>query len=335
MIWHGPSPHFASSSAAAIIMVAVVSAPLMAVQMPDRGLIAHRGAISTHPENTLTAFQEAIDLGAHAIEFDVQWTKDQQLVVMHDTTVNRTTNGTGNVSDYMLAEIKQLDAGSWKGSQFVGERVPTLAESLAIMPQNTWIMVHLHGAGAALAKSAANYVAGVGREHQALFLVQAAELPGIEQAELDSGKDLMICNMDTRGTGSNYVNQTINGGFNSILLDGNGFPLAKDIQRLKDNGVRIGFNGTDDPDTLEQWFSSGIEFPLVEDLASSLSVAQGLGIAPLVPIYVPEPSSLVILGTMFSLLAFVCLYRLLKQITLRLESKPKTFETMRGSPINA
>ncbi|MFH1923946.1 MAG: glycerophosphodiester phosphodiesterase family protein [Planctomycetota bacterium] len=289
MVRHGPPLRFVSLAAAAIIMSVVVSVPSMAVEMPERGICAHRGAMATHPENTLAAFQEAIRLGAHAIEFDVKWTKDQQLVLMHDATVDRTTNGTGRVSDYTLAEIKQLDAGSWKGSQFAGERIPTLAESLAIMPHNTWVMVHLYATGADLAGAAADVVIGAGLEHQTVFLAQAAEVLGIERAERDSGKDIMICNTDTRGTGTNYVDQTINGRFDFLVFSGGGFPLAADMQRLKDNGVRTMFYGTDDPDTLTYWFDNGIEFPVVDDLASSAGVAQGLGIEPLAPILVNDP----------------------------------------------
>ncbi|MBN2292792.1 MAG: hypothetical protein JXM70_10225 [Pirellulales bacterium] len=260
----------------------------MAVELPKRGVIAHRGDMATHPENTLAAFKEAIRLGAHVIEFDVKGTKDHQMVLMHDPTVDRTTNGTGKVSNYTLAEIKQLDAGSWKAPQFAGERVPTLAEALAIMPRDTWLMVHLHATGADLAKAAANTVIGAKREHQAIFLVPPAEVPGIKQAERDSGKNLLICNLDTRGTGTNYVDQTIKGGFDALVFSGKGFPLASDIKRLKDNGVRICFYGTDDPETLTHWFNNGIEFPVVDNLKSSLKVAQKLGINPWNPPQTPK-----------------------------------------------
>lgn len=295
IIRRGPSLRFASLSAAAIVMVAMVFVPSMAVEMPDRGILAHRGAMATHPENTLAAFQEAIRLGAHAIEFDVHWTKDRQIVVIHDGTLDRTTDGTGNVWDYTLAELKQLDAGSWKGPRFAGERIPTLAESLAIMPRNSWIMVHIPGSqwvpgtGADLAEAAANVVLGAGREYQAVLLAEAVQVPGIKQAEKDSGRDILVCNTDTRGTGTNYVDQTINGGFDFLIFNGDGFPLADDIQRLKDNGIRNMFSGTDDPDTLTYWFNNGIEFPVVDDLAPSMGVAKGLGIEPLAPLFAPKP----------------------------------------------
>src|SRR5439155_1600574 len=94
-------------------------------------IIAHRGASGTCPENTLVAFARAAALGAHMIELDVQLTRDGAVVVMHDWTLERTTDGSGAVCDRTLAEIRGLDAGAWFGSAFRGTRVPTLAEVLA------------------------------------------------------------------------------------------------------------------------------------------------------------------------------------------------------------
>ena len=94
-------------------------------------VIAHRGASGTCPENTLVAFARAAALGAHMIELDVQLTRDGEVVVMHDWTLERTTDGAGAVCDRTLAEIRRLDAGAWFGPAFRGTRVPTLAEVLA------------------------------------------------------------------------------------------------------------------------------------------------------------------------------------------------------------
>lgn len=92
--------------------------------------IAHRGASGYAPENTFAAFRRAIALGAGFIETDLQLTRDARLVAIHDATVNRTTNGQGAVHDMTLAELRRLDAGSWFGSEFAGERIPTIEEIL-------------------------------------------------------------------------------------------------------------------------------------------------------------------------------------------------------------
>jgi glycerophosphoryl diester phosphodiesterase len=90
----------------------------------------HRGYKSKYPENTLISFQKALDLGVDMIEFDLNLTKDKKLVVIHDTTVDRTTNGSGPVREFTLCEIKKLDAGSWFSSEFKSQVIPTLEELL-------------------------------------------------------------------------------------------------------------------------------------------------------------------------------------------------------------
>jgi glycerophosphoryl diester phosphodiesterase len=99
-------------------------------------LIAHRGASGHAPENTLAAFRKAVALGASFIETDLQLTRDSRLVAMHDATVNRTTNGQGAVHDLTLADLRKLDAGSWFGSEFAGERIPVLEEILEFAKKN-------------------------------------------------------------------------------------------------------------------------------------------------------------------------------------------------------
>src|SRR5271170_2377398 len=92
--------------------------------------IAHRGASAVAPENTIAAFDEAIRLGASAVEFDVRLTADAVPVVIHDETVDRTTNGRGAVNSLTRLDLLRLDAGSWKHPRFSGVRIPTLQEVL-------------------------------------------------------------------------------------------------------------------------------------------------------------------------------------------------------------
>ena len=93
-------------------------------------VIAHRGASHARPENTLPAFTHAIELGADLLEFDVRQTADGHAVVMHDPTVDRTTDGTGAVNNLTLDEIRALDAGACFHEQYAGTKVPTLGEVL-------------------------------------------------------------------------------------------------------------------------------------------------------------------------------------------------------------
>jgi glycerophosphoryl diester phosphodiesterase len=89
-------------------------------------VVAHRGHRAAYPEQTLPAFVAAIELGCRAIEADLQLTRDGRLVMMHDLTVDRTTDGHGAVADATLAELEALDAGSWFGPSFAGTRIPTV-----------------------------------------------------------------------------------------------------------------------------------------------------------------------------------------------------------------
>lgn len=100
----------------------------------------HRGDRKNFPENTMSAFRSAVALGLDAIETDVRMTKDGHLVLLHDRSVTRTTNGEGSVDLMTLEEVRALDAGFWKGEKHVGERIPTVEEFLELVaPTNILI----------------------------------------------------------------------------------------------------------------------------------------------------------------------------------------------------
>lgn len=105
--------------------------------------VAHRGASGHAPENTMAAFQKAFEMKADYIEIDVQMTKDGRLVVIHDTTIDRTTNGTGFVGDFTLEELQQLDAGSWFSEEFAGAQMPTFERVLDTYRGKIGILIEL------------------------------------------------------------------------------------------------------------------------------------------------------------------------------------------------
>jgi glycerophosphoryl diester phosphodiesterase len=109
--------------------------------------VAHRGASGNYPENTLIAFQKALEIGVDEIELDLHMTKDDHLIVMHDSTVDRTTNGTGAIAELTLDEIKALDAGRVFGEQFKAERVPMWEEALDLVQGKVELNVHLKEGG--------------------------------------------------------------------------------------------------------------------------------------------------------------------------------------------
>ena len=119
--------------------------------MPDRRnwdssaplVIAHRGASMYAPENTLAAFELAIEMGADAIELDTMLTADGIPIVIHDHSLDRTTDGIGSVSSKTVAELKLLDAGSAFDIRFAGERIPTLEEVFSAVGKKIMINVEL------------------------------------------------------------------------------------------------------------------------------------------------------------------------------------------------
>jgi glycerophosphoryl diester phosphodiesterase len=112
---------------------------------PTPFIIAHRGDSAHRPENTPAAFAAALEIGAAFVEFDVHLTRDGHVVVIHDSTLDRTTNGHGAVRKMTLAEIKRVSAGypSRFGSTYGGERVPTLAEVLGLLRDRAQAMIEI------------------------------------------------------------------------------------------------------------------------------------------------------------------------------------------------
>ena len=109
-------------------------------------VVAHRGASGHAPENTFAAFTKAIEMGADAIEIDVHQTADGRIVVIHDDTLERTTDGRGSVASKTLKELQKLDAGSWFSPAFAGERIPVFSEFLELAKGKVGIIVEVkHG----------------------------------------------------------------------------------------------------------------------------------------------------------------------------------------------
>ncbi len=106
-------------------------------------VIAHRGASAYAPENTLSAFELAVEQGAHWFELDCTLSEDGEVVVIHDDTVDRTTNSKGAVSGLTVEQLARLDAGTWFDPKFAGERVPTLAEALDLARNRIGVYIEI------------------------------------------------------------------------------------------------------------------------------------------------------------------------------------------------
>ncbi len=247
--------------------------------MPTKGFCAHRGANNTHPENTLSAFREAIRLGTQMIEFDVDLTVDKYPIIMHDHTVDRTTNGQGTVTELSFSDIRKLDAGEKMDLRFVGEKIPTLDEVLEIMPRNIWLNIHLKG-GYEVGKTVAQAVLKHNRIHQSVI---ASGKEGIMGAQ-SIAPDILICNMENQGCDTRYVDETLDFKSQFIQFCG-GIADARDIQRLKENRVAINYFFSNDVSELRMLFDSGINFILTDKIKEMMDSSMNIGILPVVPDY--------------------------------------------------
>lgn len=126
-------------------LATTVAGLLLSLTASAAEVVAHRGASSDAPENTIAAFKLAFEQGAHGVETDILRTGDGRVVMMHDKTTKRTTGVEGKVEEMTLAQLQALDAGSFKSPAFKGEKIPTLEESLAVVPAGRRLVVEFKG----------------------------------------------------------------------------------------------------------------------------------------------------------------------------------------------
>lgn len=231
-------------------------------------LSAHRGDVSAAPENTIPAFVSAVKKGVPQIEFDVNLSKDGKLVVMHDATVDRTTDGTGKVTDLTFDELRALDAGSWFSPDFKETRIPTLRETLEAIPENVLCNVHLKNDEEVAVKSA-QLIREMGRLEQC-FLATTLENIAAARAVVP---EIKVCNM-TRQAGNRplYIDETIENKCDFIQLhqrDGHE-NLAAEVANLKANGVTVNWFGANDAPLIQLLHNAGVDYILTDRLDLAL-----------------------------------------------------------------
>lgn len=144
----------------------------------DFMVIAHRGASSYAPENTFAAFDLALRMGVRHIELDVDATSDGHIVVIHDDTVDRTTDGSGPVTSHTMQTLQALDAGSWFGAEFAGERIPLFDEVLSRYKDRVHIHTEIKGRSTYLSRQTADLV----RQHG---MVDQVTITSFQKARLE------------------------------------------------------------------------------------------------------------------------------------------------------
>lgn len=166
----------------------------------DVKIVAHRGAMSEKPENTIEAFQHAVDLGADIIEIDLWSSSDGHLFILHDRTLNRTTDGTGLATAYSLDSLQSLDAGKWFGEFYEGLRIPSFREVLEWSGENEiLLLLDLKEQGREFAEKVTAEVQSYGMEDRVIIGVRTVEhavefrelLPKSKQLAFMSRPDLI------------------------------------------------------------------------------------------------------------------------------------------------
>ena len=234
--------------------------------MPSRGVCAHQGNGGGKPANTVVAFTNAVALGAAMVEFDVKRCKTGELVIMHDGTVDRTTNGKGAVSALTFDEIRKLTI-KWPGHPDANVKVPTFDEAIDCLPtEGVWINCHSAGN---VAVEVAQKIKAKGRLHQAFV---ATSLPAIAEAR-KAVPDILTCNMSRTVKGLDayhkpwppekstlYAKQTVENKCQFLQLL---YPCSRaDVEMMHAAGVKVSYFKCDKPEKAKELLALGVDFVL-------------------------------------------------------------------------
>lgn len=257
--------------AAFLVAAAALAAPPISTRAS-----AHRGDSKNAPENTLPAIESAVRKGAHQIEFDVKFTKDRQLVLMHDTTVDRTTNGTGRVADLMLGQIRELDAGNWFSPRFAGVRVPTFQEALAAIPPGIVCNVHLADVPG-LAENVTRVILEMGRVQDCVLACTPAQASDARTV----APSIRFCNMAGQRTDhQSYADDTLKSKAEFIQLRGGLEGVPEAVERLHRGGVTVNYFSAQDEPSIRRLIEARVDYILTDDLDLLLAILARHGVEP-------------------------------------------------------
>ena len=240
--------------------------PLLA-EMPTRGICAHRGDNACFPENTVPAFLSAAEKHAAMVEMDVKRCKTGELIILHDGTVDRTTNGKGKVSDLTFDQLRSLDAGVKKDPKFAGTKIPTFDEAIDCLPKDgIWINVHC---SADVTVEVAEKIRQKGRLHQAFI---ASSLSALAKAK-KAVPELLTCNMSRPGKWGKswpaelslkYATDTVENKCDFLQLI---VPCEESHTKLlHDAKVKVNYFKCDAPDRIPKLRKMGVDFILTDQL---------------------------------------------------------------------
>ncbi|MBR3221463.1 MAG: metallophosphoesterase [Kiritimatiellae bacterium] len=235
-------------------------------EFPARGLVAHRGDAADFPENTLPAFESAVRKGAEMVELDEWRCATGELVVMHDGSVDRTTDGKGRIADLSFGEIRALDAGVRKGAAFAGTRVPTLEEALKVFPK-TGIVLNIHCKTGSAAPEVAETLRRNGRLAQGVLMMDSLEDLVSVKKKCPWAKTGLVLNSDagwarpwTEDEAWKKLRAAAKAGVEYVQMLPNCHLTAQQFKFLRDLDVRITYFAANDADTMRSLVREGYDF---------------------------------------------------------------------------
>jgi len=234
-------------------------------------IIGHRGGAAGYPENTLAAFKKAVELGADGVEFDVQLTKDEEVVVIHDELIDRTMTGSGLLKDYTLSELRKMSAGEFFSPEFKDEKIPTLAEVLEVVKGLEIINIELK-----------NYLPYPGLEEKVLKLVDQFKIK--EQVIISSFNHYSLQKVKKMQpeikTGALLMSKMINPadyafkrGFDALHIQ---FLTAdrKIIKKSHFMGLQVNVYTVNFPDAVEELLKNEIDMIITDDVEMALDIRE-------------------------------------------------------------
>ncbi|HEX9078132.1 MAG TPA: glycerophosphodiester phosphodiesterase [Desulfuromonadaceae bacterium] len=234
--------------------------------MRDTEIIAHRGASHDAPENTLAAFRLAWEQGADGAEGDFRLTRDGEIVCLHDPTARRTTGRNLAVAEATLAQLRDLDAGAWKGKEWTGERIPTLREVVATVPPGKRLFIELKAGPEILLPLAAVLAEPGLTPGQTVILAFDAEvvtqarklLPEVKTLWITSYRRDWVCGGWTPSIGE--VIQTLERtGASGLACQARRFIDAAFVRPLRDAGMELHVWTVDSPRSAARFVALGVD----------------------------------------------------------------------------
>ncbi|WP_432975109.1 glycerophosphodiester phosphodiesterase [Dactylosporangium sp. CA-233914] len=235
-------------------------------------VIAHRGFSAVYPENTLTAFRAAMELAVESIEFDVHLTADDELVVIHDHTLDRTTSGTGAVSQLTLEDIQRHNAAA--GFDLPAEPVPTLGAVLDLLGGRTRLNINVKPENSTRKRLIDGVVKAIGQRDLADTAYIAGEEESLRlarQLNLDAG----LCNLDVEPAATLLKRSVAIG---CELIQPGHAVVSKDmVTAAHEAGVEVNVFWADEPAEMRRLISMGVDSILTNRPDVLIAVRKGLG----------------------------------------------------------